>query len=261
MLPNPPLRAADQVQLYKHAARSIAAAKGLSVSFLARPFEASVAGMPLHVALNRKADALFHDSEQPLQLSELSKRFAAGWLQHAPALMAWCAPTQNSYRRLGAPQGPVRRVLSSSDARALCRVPIGSTSSSPEVRRLKFCGADPSSNAYLALAALIAAGLDGIERLAPAALEVAVEGAMPVCLEAALEALSTGSGFLSRIGVSPAAIAADIAARYESEVLPLRCVPHPAELALERRQSTLHPTPLDSPGAVTPQTLTPNGSE
>jgi glutamine synthetase len=177
---------------------------------------------------------LFHDAQQSGQLSELGRRFAAGWLWHAPALLALCAPTENSYRRFIVPDGPVERSLSVSRGAALCRLPSGSTGHDPAALRLKFCGADPSCNPYLALASLLLAGLDGIERREPAPIDGApLQPGLPACLTSALIALRADAQLLGPAGVSPRQIDTYADACHDAAVLPVRRAPHPAELALE----------------------------
>src|ERR1700730_90137 len=96
-------------------------------------------------------------------LSELARHYVGGLLAHAPALLAFCAPTTNSYRRLGARyEAPVKLRYSQRTRSACIRIPM--YSQSPKAKRIEFRCPDPTANPYLAFSAMLMAGLDGIER-------------------------------------------------------------------------------------------------
>ncbi|MBI3548210.1 MAG: glutamine synthetase [Elusimicrobia bacterium] len=233
----PALRTADQVVVYKNAARSIASRRGCVIKFVPKPVAAEgSAGLLVHHAIWRDGINRFHDPDGWAFTSPLCRSFAAGLLAHGPALLAFCAPTMNSYRRLipGA-SGPTDLVLSNSLSTAACRVPAGTTGPAPAARRVKFCAADPSANPYLALAAMMMAGLDGIERkLEPPIDAIDPSRRTPHCLEDALDALKTDRAFLTREGVFPNALVEGwIFNRWKEQVLPVRAVPHPVELQVD----------------------------
>ncbi|MDD5655749.1 MAG: glutamine synthetase beta-grasp domain-containing protein [Elusimicrobia bacterium] len=240
MRAGPALLLADRVMLYRHFAAHLAGARGQAVSFLPRPAaQGGIPGMPVHHALWKDGVNLFHDEAGWAATSELCRRYAAGLLAHLPALLAFCAPTTNSYRRLiPGVCGPTEALLSATLRTAACRIPARDGASA--ARRVKFCCCDSTANPYLAFAAAIMAGLDGIERR----LECPVDGdpdgperglpapRFPHSLESALEDLSADRDFLTASGAfSDAMIAAWIKDRWERHVVPVRSQPHPWELA------------------------------
>jgi glutamine synthetase len=234
MRAGPPLQLADRVMLYRHFAASLARGHSQTASFLPRPVaEGGTPGMPLHQALWKNDVNLFHDDSGWAATSELCRWYAAGLLAHLPAVLAFCAPTTNSYRRL-IPRvcGPTETTLSTTARAAVCRIPT--RDNSPAARRVKFCCCDSTANPYLAFAAVIMAGLDGVARR----LECPLDG-VPPCdarfphsLEEALDGLSEDRGFLTARGVfSDGLIDAWIRDRWERHVLPVRSHPHPWEIA------------------------------
>lgn len=230
-----PVHMADRVILYRHVAACLARRRGKRVSFLPKPLAGPAAsGMPLHFALFGDAGGnLFHDPDGWAFTSPLCRWFAGGLLRSAPALLAFCAPTMNSYRRLVAGTGaPVEAVLSCVRSTAACRIPM--RTQAPDARRIKFCLPDPSANPYLAAAAGILAGLRGMrERIEPL-IEGETGARLPHSLEEALQALQDDFAFLkTHEAFSDELIQRWVADRWRSQVLPIRSVPHPAELELE----------------------------
>lgn len=234
MRAGPPLHMADRVMLYRHLAAGLARERGLAASFLPRPLAGGgTPGMPVHAAVWRRGENLFHDESGWALTSPLCRAFAAGLLAHLPALTALCAPTTNSYRRLiPGHSGPVNPVVSNSDRAAVCRIPSRTAASG--ARRVKFCLPDSTANPYLALAAVILAGLDGVER----GLRPPLDGdrptgpGVPPCLEASLDGLGSDRAFLTSGGsFSDALIDAWIKDRWTRHVLPVRLRPHPYEQA------------------------------
>ncbi|PZQ88733.1 MAG: type III glutamate--ammonia ligase [Leifsonia xyli] len=160
------LKSADQVILFKMAAAEIAHELGAICSFMPKPrSDATGSGMHIHCSV---ADAdgrnIFHDKSDPrgLGLSRLAYHFLGGVMAHAKALTALLAPTVNSYKRLvvgqnasGTTWAPVFIAYGDNNRTAMVRVPYG---------RLELRTGDSAMNPYLASAALIAAGLDGVER-------------------------------------------------------------------------------------------------
>jgi glutamine synthetase len=235
MRAGPPLLMADRVMFYRHLAANLARARGLSAVFLPRPLAGGgTPGMPLHLALWRDGVNLFHDADGWSLTSPVCRAFAGGILTHLPALAAFCAPTMNSYRRLirGA-AGPTVPILSAVDPSAACRIPA--RSSAPAARRVKFCSPDSTANPYLAFAAVLLAGLDGVERdqQAPVDGGVPLRTRVPHSLESALDSLDADRDFLTAGGVfTPALITAWVADRWTRQVLPVRSQPHPSELSV-----------------------------
>lgn len=241
MRAGPPLMMADRVMLYRHFAANLSRARGLEVAFLPRPLAGGgTPGMPLHLALWKDGENLFHDVSGWALTSPVCRAFAGGLLMHLPALAAFCAPTSNSYRRLiHGVSGPTSAILSSVDKAAACRIPARSTA--PGARRVKFCCPDSTANPYLAFAAVLLAGLDGILRR----LDPPVDGGVPLrvriphSLEGALDALESDRLFLTAGGAfTDHLVDAWIRDRWTRQVVPVRTRPHPWEVSeTERRWS------------------------
>lgn len=158
------LAAADRYQLFKFSAHAIAARHGLVFSTMPKPLaDAPGSGLHFHISLTDAAgEPVMAGAGRLLGLSETGLRFAAGLLAHADALTAVSAPTVNSYKRLAASRSasgstwsPVWKAIGDNNRTCLLRAVAG---------RLEWRLPDPSCNVYLALAALIAAGLDGVDQ-------------------------------------------------------------------------------------------------
>ncbi len=235
------LQTADQIVIYKNVVRSVASAHGKTARFLPKPFSGDgCISMFVHHALWRDGVNLFHDPQGWAYMSEAGRWFAGGLLRHAPALLAFCAPTVNSYRRLLPGNPGTERELSTTRTSAVCRVPAGTSGPVPASRRVKFCSADPSANPYLAFSAMLMAGLDGIEGRIEPLIDPAPEKIepLPQSLEEALEALSSDRSFLTANAVfTDALIDGWLSNRWKQQILPIRAVPHPMELRLEEQES------------------------
>jgi glutamine synthetase len=162
------LCAADGLVALKWALRALGQRSGLRVSFMPKPIE-SASGSGLHIAQvladNRGGTNVFFDERQPYALSTLACQFIAGQLAHARGMCAVVAPLVNSYKRLtGGAEAPSRVTWARVNRGALLRVPEALTG--PRTR-LELRAPDPSCNPYLALAAMLCAGLDGIDRQLP----------------------------------------------------------------------------------------------
>jgi len=174
-------------------------------------------------------------------LSDLAKHYIAGLLTHAPALLAFCAPTTNSYRRLvPGYEAPVNLAYSSRNRSACIRIPT--YSESPKAKRIEFRCPDPTANPYLAFSAMLMAGLDGIEKGldpgAPSDFDLFEEShgdipQVPGSLDEALAALEQDHAFLTRGGVfSEELISTWIDWKRQNEADVVRMRPHPAEFFL-----------------------------
>src|SRR5512142_2880170 len=118
-------------------------------------------GVHTHQSLWKVGTPLMADKSGYAGLSQLGRAYVAGLLAHAPALLAFCAPTTNSYRRLvPGYEAPVNLVYSQRNRSACIRIPT--YSNSPKARRCEFRAPDPSCNPYLAFSAMLMAGLDGV---------------------------------------------------------------------------------------------------
>lgn len=234
MRAGPPLQMADRVMLYRRLATHLARERSLTASFLPRPVAGGgTPGMPVHLALWRDGVNQFHDAHGWALTSPRCRAFAGGLLAHLPALAGLCAPTSNSYRRLiPGVAGPANPIISTADRTAVCRIPSRSTV--PGARRVKFCCPDSTANPYLAFAAIILAGMSGVEKR----LKPPVDGDPPMgvrvphCLEAALDGLDADRAFLTEGGAfSDRLIDAWISDRWSRFVVPVRTRPHPWELS------------------------------
>ncbi|MER3558762.1 MAG: type I glutamate--ammonia ligase, partial [Armatimonadota bacterium] len=157
------VRIADKVQLYKYVVRNVAWRHGYTVTFMPKPiFQDNGSGMHTHQSLWKNGENLFYDERGYAMLSETALYYIGGILKHAPAILAFAAPTTNSYRRLvPGYEAPINLVYSQRNRSACIRIPT--YSSSPKARRIEFRAPDPTANPYLAFSAMVMAGLDGIQ--------------------------------------------------------------------------------------------------
>jgi len=159
------LEAADNILTLKYTVKAIAAKHGLVASFMPKPiFGINGSGMHCHQSLFDKAgNNLFYNPEDEFHLSEVAYGYIAGQLNHARSLTAVVAPTINSYKRLvPGYEAPVYVGWAQTNRSALIRIPRYMPGRDKAVRaELRF--PDPSANPYLAIAAMLAAGLDGID--------------------------------------------------------------------------------------------------
>jgi len=159
------LETADKVLLYKHILKNTAKEDGLVVTFMPKPlFGDNGSGMHTHQSLWNSETPLFYEEKgEPFHLSKTARSYIAGLLAHAPTLMAFCAPTTNSYKRLVPGfEAPVNLCYSARNRSAAIRIPT--YDASPAAIRLEFRPPDPSCNPYLAFSAMLMAGIDGIQR-------------------------------------------------------------------------------------------------
>ncbi|MFB6139368.1 MAG: type I glutamate--ammonia ligase [Halosimplex sp.] len=157
------LSTADNVATFRSVVRAIAAEHDLHATFMPKPIaRINGSGMHTHFSLFSDGENAFHDEDDEFNLSEEAKQFTAGILEHAPAIAAVSNPTVNSYKRLvPGYEAPVYVAWSDRNRSALIRKPAART---PAASRIEARFPDPSCNPYLAFAALIHAGLDGIEQ-------------------------------------------------------------------------------------------------
>jgi glutamine synthetase len=158
------LSTADNVATFRAVVRAIAAEHDLHATFMPKPIaRINGSGMHTHMSLfTEDGENAFHDDDDEFNLSETAKQFVAGILDHAPAIAAVANPTVNSYKRLvPGYEAPVYVAWSDRNRSALIRKPAARV---PAASRIEARFPDPSCNPYLAFAALIHAGLDGIEQ-------------------------------------------------------------------------------------------------
>jgi len=205
---NTMLAAADDVMKFKYIVKNTAWASGKTVTFMPKPiFGDNGSGMHVHQSIWRDGRPLFYDEIGYAGLSDLARWYIGGLLAHAPSLLAFTNPTLNSYHRLVPGfEAPTNLVYSSRNRSACIRIPI--TGNDPKAKRIEFRCPDPSSNPYLAFAAMLLAGLDGIqnrtEPLAPIDKDLyelppeehAGVPTVPASLEAVLDELEADNDYL-----------------------------------------------------------------
>jgi glutamine synthetase len=236
---------ADAVLKYKYVAKNIAMQNGYTVTFMPKPlFQDNGSGMHVHQSLWKDGVNLFYSKKGYALLSQTAKYYIGGLLAHSPALLAFCAPTTNSYRRLvPGYEAPINLVYSQRNRSASVRIPTYSTN--PNVRRVEYRCPDSSGNPYLAFAAMLMAGLDGIANkidpgepidkdiyeLEPA--EKANIKSTPGSLGEVLDALEKDHDFLTKGGVFTDDLLStwiDYKRKNELDAISLR--PHPYEFYL-----------------------------
>src|SRR5204862_35952 len=132
------LRMADKVMLYKYVVKNVARAHGLSATFMPKPlFQDNGSGMHCHQSLWKGGEPLFYSETGYAGLSDMARWYIGGLLKHAPAILAFAAPTTNSYKRLvPGYEAPVNLVYSQRNRSACCRLPLDSQS--PKAKRTEF---------------------------------------------------------------------------------------------------------------------------
>jgi glutamine synthetase len=238
------LKMADQVLWYKHIVKNVARQAGKTATFMPKPlYGDNGSGMHTHQSLWKEGKPLFA-GDSYAGMSEMALYYIGGLLKHAGAICAFANPTTNSYRRLvPGYEAPVNLAYSARNRSASIRIPM--YSSSPKAKRLELRSPDPSCNPYLAFAAMMMAGLDGIENrihpgepldkdlysLSPE--ELAEVPHVPGSLDGALAALRADHDFLLKGDVfSSDLINAWIAYKSEAEADHVRLRPVPAEYHL-----------------------------
>jgi glutamine synthetase len=238
-------RMADNLMLYKYVVKNVARKRGMTATFMPKPlFEDNASGMHVHQSLWKGETNLFHGEAHYAGLSELGRYYIGGLLKHAWALCGLCAPTTNSYRRLvPGYEAPINLVYSQRNRSACCRIPMYSPN--PRAKRVEFRTPDPSCNGYLAFAAMLMAGLDGIEkRIDPGAPidknlydlppeEAKEVKSTPGSLQQALDALEADHAFLLHGDVfTKDVIEVWLNYKREREVDAIALRPHPYEFHL-----------------------------
>jgi len=156
------VKAADAMMVYKYVVKNIAKKHGKTACFMPKPlFGDNGSGMHTHQSLWKCNKPLFAGKEYA-GLSQMALYYIGGLLKHARALCAICNPTTNSYKRLvPGYEAPVNLAYSGRNRSAAVRIPM--YSDSPKAKRIEYRPPDPAANPYLAFAALMMAGLDGIQ--------------------------------------------------------------------------------------------------
>ena len=157
------VKAADEVMQFKYIVKNVAWNNGKTATFMPKPiFGDNGSGMHVHSSLWKDGEPLFFDENGYAQLSDLARYYIGGILKHAPSLVALTNPSANSYHRLVPGfEAPVNLVYSQRNRSACMRIPI--TGPNPKAKRVEFRCPDPSANPYMAFAAILMAGIDGIQ--------------------------------------------------------------------------------------------------
>ncbi len=241
----PLLETADKLQMFKYIIKNTAIQNGYTATFMPKPlFGDNGSGMHVHQSLWKDGKPLFYDEKGYGQISEMARWYIGGLLRHAPALLAFTNPTTNSYRRLVPGfEAPINLVYSARNRSACIRIPM--VSKSPKAKRIEFRAPDPAANPYLAFAAMLMAGLDGIKnKIEPPppvdrdiyemdAEEKKDIAQAPTSLDAVLEALAADHDFLLEGGVfTKDLIDTYIDYKYEQEFKQVAIRPHPHEFSL-----------------------------
>ncbi|MEH1908585.1 MAG: type I glutamate--ammonia ligase [Nostoc sp.] len=238
------IEAADWLMIYKYVIKNVAKKYGKTVTFMPKPiFGDNGSGMHCHQSIWKGGQPLFA-GDKYADLSEMALYYIGGLLKHAPALLAITNPSTNSYKRLvPGYEAPVNLAYSQGNRSASIRIPLSGTN--PKAKRLEFRCPDATSNPYLAFAAMLCAGIDGIKNkihpgepldkniyeLSPE--ELAKVPSTPGSLELALQALEKDHAFLTESGVFTEDFIENwIDYKLSNEVKQLQLRPHPYEFYL-----------------------------
>jgi len=235
---------ADTLMWFKYVVKNVALRNGKTVTFMPKPlYGDNGSGMHTHQSIWKSGKPLFA-GDGYAGMSEMALHYIGGILKHAPAILAITNPGTNSYKRLvPGYEAPVNLAYSSRNRSASVRIPIGTNS--PKSKRLEFRCPDPTANPYLAFAAMMMAGLGGIQNkispgnpldkdiyaLAPEELKDVPKA--PGSLDESLRALEKDHAFLLKGDVfTPDVIETWLDYKRKNEVDALRLRPHPHEFAL-----------------------------
>ena len=236
---------ADKTMITKYIVKNAAAKEGRTATFMPKPiYQEAGSGMHVHMLLFKDGKPVFYDKDGYSSLSRTAHYFIGGLLKHAPSLCAWTNPSTNSYKRLVPGfEAPVTIGYATSNRSAVIRIPA--YAKAPEQKRFELRSPDATANPYYAYAAILMAGLDGIEnRIDPAAngwgpydynlYELTPEQqaeiqSLPKTLEEALDALEKDHAYLTKNGVFPERLILLWLERKRKESRAISQIPHPAE--------------------------------
>jgi glutamine synthetase len=239
------LKMGDNLLKFKYVIKQVARKHNKTVTFMPKPiFQDNGSGMHVHLSLWKEGRNLFFERGGYADLSQMALYYIGGILKHAPALLAFCAPTTNSYRRLvPGYEAPINLIYSQRNRSAAVRIPLYSRSEKSKRVEVRF--PDPTANGYLAFSALLMAGLDGIQNkivppgpmdkdlydLPPA--DLAKVAKTPGSLGEVLDALEADHDFLLKGDVFTRDVI-DVWVKYKrlKEVDAVALRPHPWEFAL-----------------------------
>lgn len=235
----------DKLLKYKYVVKNVARRHGKTVTLMPKPiFQDNGSGMHVHQSIWKNGRNLFFEAGNYADVSQTAVHYIGGILKHAPALLALCAPTTNSYRRLvPGYEAPINLIYSQRNRSACVRIPVYSRSE--KAKRIEVRFPDPACNGYLAFSAMLMAGLDGIQnKIAPPKPmdkdlydlppeDLAKVAQTPGSLEEVLNALEKDHAFLMKGDVFTSdVIETWIEYKRKREVDAIRLRPHPWEFAL-----------------------------
>ncbi|MEE2637844.1 MAG: type I glutamate--ammonia ligase [Acidobacteriota bacterium] len=234
----------DKLMKYKYVVKNVGRQHNKTVTLMPKPiFQDNGSGMHVHQSLWLNGKNTFFDAGADEGLSETAKYYIGGILKHAPALLAFCNPTTNSYRRLvPGYEAPINLIYSFRNRSAAVRIP--QYSQSEKAKRIETRFPDPTCNGYLAFSALLMAGLDGIQNkitpLGPvnknlydlSAEEIEKIPSTPGSLEESLDALQGDHEFLLKGDVFTKDLVDTWIDYKRGEVDAVRLRPHPWEFAM-----------------------------
>ena len=241
----PLVKMADNCLMYKYIVKNISKKHNMVATFMPKPlFGDNGSGMHTHQSLWKGGKNIFFDPKGYGLISQTAKYYIGGLLKHSPALMAFCAPTTNSYKRLvPGYEAPVNLAYSQRNRSAAIRIPV--YSENPKTKRIEFRPPDNSCNPHLAFAAMLMAGIDGIQNkidpgeplekdiyeLSPK--EAAKVPTVPGSLEESIAALEKDYKFLLKGDVFTQDVI-DVWIEYKraKEIDGVRLRPHPYEFYL-----------------------------
>jgi glutamine synthetase len=236
---------ADKLLKFKYVIKNVARRHGKTATLMPKPlFMDNGSGMHVHQSLWKGKKNLMFEGGTYADLSKTALYYIGGVLKHAPALLAFCAPTTNSYRRLvPGYEAPINLIYSQRNRSAAVRIPAYSRSE--KAKRIEVRFPDPAANGYLAFSALMMAGLDGIQNkiMPPAPMDkdlydlepedLAKVAKAPGSLDVVLDALEKDHDFLLKGDVfTPDVIDVWLEYKRSKEVDAIRLRPHPWEYAL-----------------------------
>eukprot|EP01056_Protomagalhaensia_sp_Gyna25_P001182 Protomagalhaensia_sp_Gyna_25__1181@NODE_1584_length_1711_cov_257_781100_g1290_i0_p1_GENE_NODE_1584_length_1711_cov_257_781100_g1290_i0NODE_1584_length_1711_cov_257_781100_g1290_i0_p1_ORF_typecomplete_len521_score84_73Glnsynt_C/PF00120_24/4_4e103Glnsynt_N/PF03951_19/2_9e15_NODE_1584_length_1711_cov_257_781100_g1290_i0861648 len=238
------VKCADDLMVLKYIVKNICSRHNKTATFMPKPLaNDNGSGMHCNQSLWKNGRNLFYDEKGSFhQLSELAFFYIGGLLKHCKAVLALACPTTNSYRRLVPDfEAPVHITYSAGNRSTAIRVP---TFTNVKTKRIEFRSPDASSCPYLAFAAMILAGLDGIRNrivpppvgegnlFDPMNLSAKSIAKSPASLGEALDELEKDYEFLTKDGVFSEQFILDFIVYKRREVSAMRCQPHPREFAL-----------------------------
>jgi len=238
------VKTADQSMIIKYIVKNHAFRSGKSATFMPKPlYNEPGSGMHVHQYLANKKGSIFYDAKGPARLSKVGLHYIGGLLKHAPALFAFTNPSTNSYKRLVPGfEAPVRGFYSVGNRTACIRIPGYQRNAS--THRMEFRPPDATCNPYLAYAAMLMAGLDGIRNKIDPGMpnnqnleemsksELKKIPLLPTSLTKALDALDKDYKFLMEGGVFTEDLIEAWINLKRKDVEQIRTRPHPWEFQL-----------------------------